>query len=57
MVLIKKNVGMFLKMYLSYYLFYINNIYKKQTHKNVKMTTARDNKILYTWKKHKTNKK
>ena len=48
---------MFLKMYLSYYLFYINNIYKKQTHKNVKMTIARDNKILYTWKKHKTNKK
>ena len=44
---------MFLKMYLSYYLFYINNIYKKQTHKNVKMTITRDNKILYTWKKHK----
>ena len=26
-------------------------MYKKQTHKSVKMTLTRHNKILYTWKK------
>ena len=38
-----------------YIYIYINNIYKKnkkQTHKNVKMTITRHNKILYTCKKH-----